>query len=187
MGRNEQITNSDAAASLTALDLSVKQKAAPESFSQELARLFQVHATEVALLRLEAGRLIFLFPAALRAAGSIPVSSASSIAAYTVANKKAEFYNNFTKIKHASVFETVKLGHGEDNTPLEKPIQRLLSAPVLDGDGTVLGVIQICRKAFDLVSCGPEFTPDDIVTMERAAALAAEAAFMRRESATAAR
>jgi hypothetical protein len=186
MATNKQITQESAGSLLEPLDRRLKENCAPESFCRELAKLFQVHVTEVALLRLEEDRLLFVFPVALRAAGSIPVSSAASIAAHTVAHKKAEFYNNFIKVKHASVFESVKLGHGEDNTPLEKPIQRLLSVPVLGGDGTVLGVIQICRKAFDLASCGPEFTVEDVATMEGAAALAAETAFMRKESASAA-
>jgi hypothetical protein len=164
---------------LNASQARVAESSVPEQFCQELARVFRVHPTEVALLRLESGQLRFLFPAALRAAGSIPVSSSATIAAQTVTGKRVELHNCFAKVKHASVFESVKLGRGKDDTPLEKPIQRLISAPVLDSTGEVLGVIQICRKGFDLPSCGPEFTAEDVLKMERAATFAAGAAFMR--------
>jgi hypothetical protein len=158
--------------------------ASPEHFCQELARSFRVQPTEVALLRMERGLLQFLFPAALQAAGSIPVTSVSAIAAHTATSRKAEFYNGFTNVKHASVFETVKLGQADDRTPLEKPIQRLMSAPVLGRDGTLLGVIQVSRKGFDLASCGPEFVPADLNQLEQAAKVAGEAAFMRKSSRT---
>jgi hypothetical protein len=186
MAQGKQIT-STITETLQPLERCLKENCAPERFCQELAKMFHVHDTEVALLRLEADQLRFLCPEALRAAGSIPVSSAASVAAHTVSNKKAEFYNNFSKVKHASVFETVRLGRGDDNTPLEKPIQRLLSAPVLDHGGAVLGVIQICRKGFELGSCGPEFDHHDLATIERAALLAADARFMRAASAAAAK
>jgi hypothetical protein len=156
--------------------------ASPERFCLELARNFRVQPTEVALLRMEDGRLQFLFPAALQAAGSIPVSSISAIAAHTVVSRKAEFYNGFTNVKHASVFETVKLGQSDDRTPLEKPIQRLMSAPVLAENGALLGVIQVCRKGFDLASCGPEFVPTDLSQLEQAARVAGQASFMRKDA-----
>jgi hypothetical protein len=170
------------APALSTLHRCARDHAGPEQFCLELAKIFQVRPTEVALLRVEDNSLRFLFPTALRAAGTIPVSSASAIAAHTVSNKKVESYNGFARIKHASVFETVKLGQSEDDTPLEKPIQRLMSAPVLDKKGSVLGVIQVCRKGFDLTSSGPEFAPSDLSKLEGAAAAAGEAAFMRKDA-----
>jgi len=173
-----------AAPAFYALDQQLKQSTGPEEFCQILARMFRVQPTEVALLRMEDGRLQFLFPAALKAAGSIPVSSASAIAAHTAVSRKAECYNRFANVKHASVFETVKLGQSEDHTPLEKPIQRLMSAAILDPNGTVLGVVQVCRKGFDLASCGPEFAPADLTQLEGAAIVAGKARFMRRGQAS---
>jgi hypothetical protein len=172
-----------AAPGLNTLEERVKESATPEQFCLEVARTFQVQPTEVALLRLEDKRLQFLFPAALKAAGSIPVSSTSAIAAHTAVTRKAECYNSFANVKHVSVFETVKLEPSSERTPPEKPIQRLMSAPILHGHSTVLGVIQVCRKGFDLGSSGPEFTPADLSQLERAATVAGKARFMRQDDA----
>ena len=171
-----------AAQALRKIEDLAQGKATPEQFCRELSRTFQVQPTEVGLLRVEGGRLQFLFPVALKAAGSIPVSSISAVAAHTAVSRKAECYNSFANVKHASIFESVKLGQSEDRTPLEKPIQRMMSAPVLDGHGSVIGVIQICRKGFDAASCGPEFTPTDLGRLERAARVAAGAPFMRKDA-----
>ena len=65
---------------------------------------------EVALLRLENGLLKFLFPTELTTAGSIPISSSTAVAAHTAVTKKVELFNNFTRVKHASIFETIKPG-----------------------------------------------------------------------------
>jgi hypothetical protein len=171
---------------LAALQASLSAQSTPEEFCDRLAKIFQVQRTEVALLQLEKGCLKFLYPPQLKIAGSIPVSSSSSIAAHTASSKKAELYNNFPKIKHASIFETVKLGSPEENSTFTNPpIQKLVSAPVLDEAGNVAGVLQICRKGYDLVSAGPDFNPEYLRQVEEAAAVAAQAPFMKQRSAAA--
>src|SRR5712692_11003199 len=72
-----------------------------------LAKVFHVQYTEVAMLRLEDGLLRFIFPEHLRTTGAIPLSS-KAVAAHTALSKKAEIFNNFAKVKHASIFEAVK-------------------------------------------------------------------------------
>lgn len=169
------------ASGITALQSSVSDTATADQFCGQLSRIFQVQQTEVALLQLENGCLKFLFPQALKIAGSIPVSSSSSIVAHTAMSKKAELYNNFPKIKHASIFETVKLGNPEDNSLYTNPpIQKLMSAPVLDETGNVAGVLQICRKGHDLASAGPDFSLEHLHQVERAAKVAAQAPFMKK-------
>jgi hypothetical protein len=180
--RSSDDVSAGAAASSSALAMlksSVIGSTAPDQFCTELSRIFQVLATEVALFRAEDGQLKFLFPNELQTAGSLPLSSGSAIASHTAITRKAERYNKFLQVKHASIFETVKLGHLGDNTPPEKPIQKLMSAPILDAQGAVLGVIQICRKGYDLISSGPDFTLDQLHQLERAASLATQAAFMQ--------
>src|SRR5579872_5377438 len=66
------------ASGLAVLQGSLSESTSPESFCGELAKVFQVQVTEVALLRLDGGCLRFLFPPPLRTAGSIPVSSSST-------------------------------------------------------------------------------------------------------------
>ena len=151
-----------------------------DEFCAALAKLFGVRLTEIALLRVDRGLLKFVFPEELKTAGAIPVSSSSAIAAHTASTKKVELFNNFAKIKHARVFETVKLASKEDSEKSEHlQIQKLMSSPVLDRERRVIGVIQVCRKGFDLASTGPDFTPDDLQQLELASALAANLPFMK--------
>ena len=166
-----------ASPALDAFGRSVKSASFPEEFCLELSKMFQVLSTEVAVFRVEDGQLKFLYPVALRTAGSIPLSS-SAIAAHTAVGQRAELYNNFPRIKHASIFEHVKLTQGDQDS-VEKPIQKLMSAPILDAKGHVLGVIQISRKGYDLISSGPDFTLEQLQHLERAASLAARAPFMQ--------
>ncbi len=155
----------------------------PDQFGMELSRMFQVRPSEVALLRLEKGLLKFLFPEELKAAGSIPLSSSSAVAAHTAATKKVELFNSFAKVKHVSIFETVKLSGSEKNEePRPSAIQKLMSAPVLDARGKVLGVVQICRKGHDWRSAGPDFTLNDLQRLELAAQTLAKAAFLQKSS-----
>ena len=79
----------------------------PLDVSMVLAKVFRVQYAEVALLRLDGGLLKFIFPEHLRTTGAIPISS-KAVAAHTALSKKAEIFNNFARVKHASIFETIK-------------------------------------------------------------------------------
>jgi len=183
-GKSGSNQGGNAAAPAMAPERSVEfvlgQANTPAKFCTALGKLFGVRATEVALLRLEKGLLRFLFPEQLKTAGSIPVSSSSSVAAHTASTKKTELFNTFARVKHARVFETVKLTTPEDNDQSQQAaIQKLMSAPVLSPDRKVLGVIQVCRKGFELTSAGPDFTTEDLQQLELAAKVAASAVFMK--------
>jgi len=168
------------ASGLISFEDALRRAETPEQFSAELSSVFSVRTTEVALLRLENGLLTFIFPHELKTAGSIPVSSSSAVAVHTVLSKKVELFNNFIKVKHVSIFETVKFAPSEETGQLEHaPIQKLMSAPVTDDDRNVLGIIQICRKALDLHSAGKDFTLDDLQQLEIAAKVAATLPFMK--------
>ncbi|MGA9507762.1 MAG: GAF domain-containing protein [Candidatus Sulfotelmatobacter sp.] len=137
----------------------------PESICISVAKLFRVEETEVALLELSGSLLNFLYPAELRAAGAIPLSS-SAVAARTARTKQAEIFNGFSQVKHFSVFELVKLG----KTGLDaQVIQKLMSAPVLARNRQVIGVIQISRKAPRPAAAGPDFSSEDIRKLESVA------------------
>src|SRR5579859_8159144 len=137
------------------------QAGTPQQFCSALAKLFGVRPTEVALMRLQKGLLSFLHPDQLKTAGSIPVSSSSAVAAHTASTKKTELFNSFVKVKHASIFESVKLNSSEDDVERsgQNAIQKLMSAPILDAQRKVLGVVQVCRKGFDPATAGPDFAP----------------------------
>ena len=157
----------------------------PDDYCLRLAKLFGISTDEVALLRLENGLLKFLFPQQLTSAGTIPISSSTAVAAHTAVTKKVELFNNFTRIKHASIFETIKpSAEKEQDESRPATIHKLMTAPVLDNSDKVLGVIQISHKGFDLASSGPDFTLDDLQRLELAAKVLAGIGFMRDESLT---
>src|SRR5437879_5494206 len=134
----------------------------PESICAWVAKIFRVKQTEVALLELGGSLLNFLYPAELKTAGAIPLSS-SAVAARTARSKQAELFNGFTQVKHFSIFELVKIG----DTGLDaQVIQKLMSAPVLAGNGELIGVIQVSRKAPRPAAAGPDFTPGDLRKLE---------------------
>ncbi len=137
----------------------------PESICACVAKIFQVRETEVALLELSGSLLNFLYPTELKTAGAIPLSS-SAVAALTAQTKRAELFNSFTQVKHFSVFELVKLG---DTGLDEQVIQKLMSAPIVNKNGQVTGVIQVSRKAPRPAAAGPDFTPDDLRKLESVA------------------
>jgi hypothetical protein len=152
---------------VTALDVSIV-----------LAKVFRVQHAEVALLRLEGGLLKFILPEHLRTTGAIPISS-KAVAAHTALSKKSEIFNNFARVKHASIFETIKpVGAETEEATLPAPIQKLMSVPILDRHLTVLGVIQISRKGLD-----PRFTQDfsreDLHDLELAAGVLAASPVMQ--------
>jgi GAF domain-containing protein len=124
----------------------------------QIAKSLHVKTDEVAILAISERRrqLRFLVPDALRNVGEIPLSSTSALAARTVRDSRPEIVNNFSTVRHASVFEGVKA-----ESLNASAIQRIISAPIL-ADGKVIGVIQISRKAATVGEAGPEFTADDL-------------------------
>ena len=158
----------------------LSQSATAPEFCAALAKLFGVRPTEVALMRLERGLLSFLYPEQLKTAGSIPVSSSSAVAAHTASTRKTEIFNAFVKVKHASIFESVKLTTSEDAERTgANAIQKLMSAPILDSQRKVLGVVQVCRKGFDAATAGPDFTQDDMQQLELAAKVLSNLPFVK--------
>jgi hypothetical protein len=179
MAENSSSGQGTALASDKSVEHVLAHTSSPEKFCEALAKLFGVRLKEVALMRLEHGLLKFLCPEELKTAGSIPISSSASVAAHTATSKKTELFNNFAKVRHARVFETIKLTHPEEEDHLEHmAIQKLMSAAVLTPERKVLGIIQICRKGFDLGSAGPDFTSNDVKQLELAAKVAASMPFM---------
>ena len=150
----------------------------PERVSGKLAQILSVSRNEVAVLRLEKGSLRFVFPPQLRAAGVIPMSS-SAVAARTAATGTSLLSNSFARVKHVSLFETVKLG-ATDGTPSsdQMPIQKIMSVPVSHSDGKVIGVIQVSRKGLDYSLAGTDFTNEDLKRLEQAATIVAGMPFM---------
>ena len=151
----------------------------PESACAAISAMFHVDRAEVALLRVENDVLNFLFPGELKAAGFIPLSSASAVAARTASSRKVELFNNFVIVQHANIFESIKLCTlGQSNPPGARTIQKLMTTPVIDPQQNVLGVIQICHKGISQEDAGPDFTLNDLQDLEAAARVLATLPFM---------
>jgi len=157
------------------------QNPSPDRVCAELAKLFQVKADEIGLLKLENGLLKFLFPPGLKTAGLIPLNG-TAVAARTASTKSSLLSNTFSKVKHVRIFEDVKPGIASGENPERMPIQKLMSVPVLHVSGAVLGVVQVSRKGFEASSAGPDFTGDDLKLLEQSAKVIAALDFMRQPS-----
>ncbi len=145
----------------------------------KLARILSVHRSEIALLRLEKGSLRFIFPVELRSAGVLPLTG-SAVAARTAATRTPLLSNAFMRVRHASLFEAVKLSKNEDEQGMDQmPIQKIMSVPVAVDKGSVLGVVQVSRKGLDAKLAGADFTSEDLKKLEHAAEILARMPFMQ--------
>jgi GAF domain-containing protein len=128
------------------------------SVAERIAKNLGVKSDEVALLAVSTRwrHLHFLVPEALKNVGFIPLSSNSALAARTARDSRPEIVNNFSSVRHATVFEGVKAM----NTSGES-IQKIISAPILR-DGKVVGVIQVSRKGTNGMTAGPDFSSEDL-------------------------
>ena len=165
--------------SVTELERMITDSPTPDRVCVKLSHILRVERNEVALLRLEGGSLKFVYPAELRSAGAIPLSG-SAVAARTAATRAPLLSNSFARVKHVSLFETIKLCTGAESERTEQmPIQKIISVPVIDDAGEVVGVAQLSRKGLDSSLAGLDFTSEDLVLLERAAEVIARMPFMR--------
>jgi len=126
--------------------------------AEQVAKGFGVKPDEVAILTLiENGKFLkFLIPEKLQTVGTIPMTSATALAARTVREKRPELMNKFTVTPHARVFEGIPLGRRRGEL-----IHKIMSAPIA-ADGKVVGVVQISRKGRTPADAGPDFTQKDL-------------------------
>src|SRR5208282_1499225 len=126
--------------------------------AERIAKNLGVKPDEIALMGVSVRwrHLYFLVPESLKQVGFIPLSSTSSIAAKTARESRPDIINNLASVRHATVFEGVKIA-GESS----ELIQKMVSAPILSGD-KVVGVIQVSRKGPDAMNAGPDFDAEDL-------------------------
>jgi len=139
-------------------DATATSQVSLSGIAEKIARNLGVKTDEVALMGVSARwrHLYFLVPESLKQVGFIPLSSTSAVAARTARESRPDIINNFSGVRHATVFEGVKIG-GETS----EVIQKMISAPILSGD-KVVGVIQVSRKGPNPGSAGPDFSADDL-------------------------
>lgn len=148
----------------------VSESPTAESACEKIATILRVERTEVALLRIEKGTLHFVYPAELRAAGVIPMSS-SAVAARTASTRTSFLSNSFAKVKHASLFECVKLGAPGEQVSEQPPIQKIMSVPITGADGQIVGVVQVSRKGLDPSLSGKDFSNEELKQLEQIATI----------------
>jgi hypothetical protein len=126
--------------------------------AEKIAKSLGVQTDEVAILGVSTRwrHLHFLVPQALKNVGFIPMSSTSALAARTARESRPEITNNFSTVRHATVFEGVKAA-----TTTGESIQKIISAPILC-DGKVVGVMQISRKGATATEAGADFSSEDL-------------------------
>jgi len=124
----------------------------------KIAKELGVNTDEVAILAVSTRwrHLHFLVPQPLKNVGFIPLTSNSALAARTVRESRPEINNNFSGVRHATVFEGVRTA-----TTSGESIHKIISAPILY-EGKVVGVMQISRKGTSKETCGPDFTAEDL-------------------------
>jgi hypothetical protein len=176
---NQGFAAKAAKASVSDLERMVSESPSSDRVCLKLAQALHVRRSEVALLRLEKGSLRFIFPPELRSAGVLPLTG-SAVAARTAATRTPLLSNAFTRVKHVSLFEAVKLGAGDEDRGQEQmPIQKIMSVPVVCSGGNVMGVVQVSRKGLDASLAGADFTGEDLKQLERAAEILARMPFMQ--------
>jgi transcriptional regulator with GAF, ATPase, and Fis domain len=128
------------------------------SISERIAKGIGVRYDEVAIMAVSTRwkHLYFIAPVALKNVGYVPLSSNSALAARTARENRAEIVNNFAAVRHASVFEGVKIGQES-----AEAIQKIVSAPITV-DGRVVGILQVSRKGSNAKTAGPDFTAEDL-------------------------
>jgi hypothetical protein len=128
------------------------------TIAERIAKHLGVNKDEVAVLGVSHRwrHLHFLVPAALKNVGFIPLTSNSALAARTVRESRPEINNNFSAVRHATVFEGVKTA-----TTSGESIHKIISAPILC-EGKVVGVMQVSRKGTSVNDSGPDFIAEDL-------------------------
>jgi len=119
----ERIANAVEADAANAADVSLA------AVAEKIAKELRVKMDEVAILGVSTRwrHLHFMVPAALKNVGFIPLTSKSALAARTARESRPEINNDFSAVRHATVFEGVKAA-----TTSGESIQKIMSAPILN-------------------------------------------------------
>jgi GAF domain-containing protein len=106
--------------------------------------------------------------------------SGSAVAARTASTRSPLLLNSFARVRHVSLFESVKIGSdAEEPGAQQLPIQKIMSVPIVGPNGQIVGVVQVSRKGLDPKLAGNDFTNDDLKLLEKAAEIFARLPFMQ--------
>lgn len=138
-----------------------------ETLARRLAEYFKVEAHEVGLFRVDTtGRfLCFVWPPhRLTHDIKIPLKSFySTLVSKTAREKSGSIDNTFATSRHLKMLE-LSLVDRENCLPMQK----VMTVPVLDGEN-LLWVIQVSRKGTTLADAGPDFTLEQLESLQTVA------------------
>jgi GAF domain-containing protein len=141
-----------------------------ETAAGEIAAFFSVQPHEVAYFQVDATRrsAVFRWPPQSGLTMDIPIKSHGSSLLCATAREERGFINNsFATTPHLHMFEHV-LAEREQRIP----VQKIISVPVVR-DGTLRGILQVCRKGKSAVDAGLDFTGADLQHLEQIATVLA--------------
>ena len=145
-------------------DAAARLKCAAEG----LAKAFAVKSHEVGLFAVNPKKheINFVWPLSMSKVGHIPLNAINSLVAKTANERKSYLDNAFAGSRHLFIFEHMLAEKSE-----RIPVQKIMSSPIINGDGVVTGVVQITRKASSAVEAGADFTPENLAVLEAIAAV----------------
>jgi hypothetical protein len=137
-----------------------------EAAATEIASYFGVQPHEIGFFQVNpASRMAYFrwpFP---QNGVSIPLKSFStSLVTATARQRRGIVNNGFAKTPHLHMLEFT-LANPEQRIP----IQKIMSAPVADGE-VLRWIIQVGRKGKTIGDAGPDFTESDLAELEKIAA-----------------
>ena len=114
----------------------------------------------VLMLTPEASRLAFVYPAHLAGGNSIPLSR-DSFAGRVVLDQRPLLENKVSEEPHKDVFERIPGPSGQT-----RQIQKMIAAPIYDGSGKAVGVVEVSRTGESAAS-SMDFKPVDLQNLEK--------------------
>lgn len=142
-----------------------------EAIADYIVKNLGVSEDCVAILLLkDAGKVFrFAYPLELFKGQSnvFPVSR-NNIAGQVILSERGNVENNLSRVPHFGVYEKAKI---KGKTP--KPIQKMVTAPLILPDKNMLGVIQISKRGETPQEAGPDFAPADLGKLNQVCQIAA--------------
>lgn len=126
-----------------------------------LGRTGEDTTSAILMLDPESERLSFAYPHHLASGNYLPADG-DSIAGRVVKEKRGLVVNQVSEEPHKDFFERIPDGQGR-----VRLIQKMIAAPFLDKEQTVLGVVEVNRTGETPVDAGPDFTPTDAQNLEK--------------------
>jgi hypothetical protein len=109
----------------------------------------------------EARQLTFAYPPHLARGNVLPIDR-DSFAGRVVLEKRPLVENQVPDEPHKDFFERIPARGRE-----VRPIQKMIAAPLLGGDGEAIGVIEVSRTGASPSEAGADFTPVDARNLEK--------------------